>query len=196
MVHPIDQLFATNPFLHDDANKGLFISSFRACAKIHYEKSDLFRGLWQESHLKPEDIQTEQDLAKVPFLMVNLFKEHELITGDPHAIVLNLTSSGTTGQKSQIFLNQESLDRVKSLAWQIHSYLGMTSNEEVNYLCFTYDPTVATHLGTAFTDELLTSFTGKKNVYYAIQWNQSMQNFELNVQGVLDCLNRYLEFPN
>ena len=108
MVHPIDQLFASDPFLHDDAHRELFISSFRECAKIQYEQSDLFRGLWQESQLKPEDIKTEEDLATVPFLMVNLFKEHELITGDSHDIVLNLTSSGTTGQKSQIFLNQES----------------------------------------------------------------------------------------
>jgi hypothetical protein len=67
----------------------------------------------------------------------------------------------------------------------------MTSDDEVNYLCFTYDPAVATNLGTAFTDELLTSFTKKREVYYAIQWDAEKADFRLNVEGVLDALSRF-----
>ena len=67
----------------------------------------------------------------------------------------------------------------------------MCSEDAVNYLCFTYDPRVATNLGTAFTDELLTSFTKKKEVYYAIQWDEQKQDFFLNIAGTLDALSRF-----
>ncbi len=186
-----DALFATNPFSFTPADGERFLASFRECAAVHYEKNPLLRGLWQRAGMTPADVTTEAALAHVPWLMVNLFKEHELMTGDPAKIVLNLTSSGTSGQKSQIFLDQQSLDRVKKLAWEIHAALGLCSDDSVNYLCFTYDPRVATHLGTAFTDELLTSFTKKKEVYYAIQWDAARNDYFLNVEGTLSTLRRF-----
>lgn len=186
-----DALFASDPFSFTEADQELFRASFRECAAVHYEKNPLFRGLWQRAGVTPADVTSEAALARIPSLMVNLFKEHELMTGDPAAIVLNLTSSGTSGQKSQIFLDQKSLDRVKKLAWEIHASLGMCSDDAVNYLCFTYDPRVATNLGTAFTDELLTSFTKKKEVYYTIQWDEAKKDFFLNVEGTLAALRRF-----
>lgn len=186
-----DTLLGSDPFSFGAASSELFLASFRECAATHYERNELFRGLWQRAGILPREITTEAILERVPWLMVNLFKEHELMTGEPAAIVLNLTSSGTSGQKSQIFLDQKSLDRVKKLAWEIHAALGMCSEDAVNYLCFTYDPRVATNLGTAFTDELLTSFTKKKEVYYAIQWDEQKQDFFLNIAGTLDALSRF-----
>ncbi|MEY4630681.1 MAG: hypothetical protein RIQ81_801, partial [Pseudomonadota bacterium] len=155
--HPTDRLFESNPFDHSDAAQALFRESFVASAEAHFSGNRFFKGIWEEAGMQPRQIKSEADLDKVPAIMVNLFKEQELMTGPREDVVLTLTSSGTGGQKSQIFLNQESLKRVKRLAWQIHAALGMTSDDEVNYLCFTYDPAVATNLGTAFTDELLTS---------------------------------------
>ncbi len=187
----IDHLFTTDPFVGDAAASTAFLDSFRACALVHYERNPLFRGLWDEAKLHPDAVVSEADLERVPWLMVNLFKEHELMTGPPGAVVLNLTSSGTSGQKSQIFLDQGSLDRVKKSAWEIHARLGMCADDDVNYLCFTYDPRVAANLGTAFTDELLTSFTRRKEVFYAIQWDAARGDFFLNVPATVDALRRF-----
>ena len=191
----IDRLFSSNPFDNSKESQAFFRESFVTCAEVHYKGNSYFRGLWDLTGIKPADIKSEHDLTRVPPIMVNLFKEHELITGSPDDVVLNLTSSGTSGQKSQILLDHQSLLRVKKLAWMIHDALGMTSEDEVNYLCFTYDPKVATNLGTAFTDELLTSFTKKNEVYYAIQWDQAKNDFSLNVKGVIETLERYAASP-
>ena len=67
----------------------------------------------------------------------------------------------------------------------------MASPENYNYLCFTYDPAIANDLGTAFTDELLTNFTGKNEVYYAIQWDPQKNDFVLNEDGVVETLKRF-----
>jgi phenylacetate-coenzyme A ligase PaaK-like adenylate-forming protein len=190
-LNSIETLFETDPFQFSPVTSEAFYKSFQACARHHYDRNKFFRALWVDAGLTPEQVTTDEDLIRIPWMMVNLFKEHEMMTGSKEDIVLNLTSSGTSGQKSQIFLDESSLRLVKRLAWQIHARLGMCSDEEVNYLCFTYDPSVATHLGTAFTDELLTSFTRKKSVYYAIQWDSKIGDFRLNAEGVVQTLRRF-----
>jgi phenylacetate-coenzyme A ligase PaaK-like adenylate-forming protein len=186
-----DRLFETDPFLHTEANRKLFLESFKEAASANYAGNEFFRKLWQRQGIAPQDVKTEEDLLRVPPILVTLFKQHELVSGPRDQIVLSLTSSGTGGQKSQNFLNQRSLDRVKKLAFKIHESLGMTSPAKTNYLCFTYDPRVAKDLGTAFTDELLTSFTGIQKVYYALQWDDAKKDFVFNAEGVVQTLREF-----
>lgn len=186
-----DELFKTYSFSHHKKEQQLFLESFRETALHHYLHNELIKVFWDEIKLHPKDLKNEQDLTKVPPILVNVFKENELVSVAKKEIVLTLTSSGTGGQKSQMFLDQASLDNVKTLAYKIYQDLGMTSPKKYNYLCFTYDPKVAHDLGTAFTDELLTNFTGKNEVYYAIQWDKSKQDFKLNEKGVIETLKRF-----
>lgn len=186
-----DQLLNSDPFEFSSESSNLFLESFKENALHHYTKHEFTRKLWDKLGFHPSAIKTEEDLAKVPGTMVHLFKEHELCSVPKEELVLTLTSSGTGGQKSQQFLNSESLSNVKKLALNIHKRLGMASSEKYNYLCFTYDPKVANDLGTAFTDELLTNFTDKNEVYYAIQWDENLQDFKLNEAGVLEALKRF-----
>ena len=190
-IEATDRLLATNPFDFRDMGRQLFIESFRETALKHFDGNAVFRAFWHDAGLHPRDITDEAALLRVPPLMVHLFKERELCSVPREEVVLTLTSSGTGGQRSQMFLNQRSLSRVRHLALEIHRALGLTSTDEVNYLCFTYDPAVAKDLGTAFTDELLTSFTSRHSVYYTFQWNEQKQDFAFNEQGVLDTLLRF-----
>lgn len=184
-------LLESDPFDFGSKNKSVFLESFVENSLFHYDHHPLIKGLWDREKLHPSLIKTEQDLELAPAVMVHLFKEHELVSVPKEEIVLTLTSSGTGGVKSQQFLSQLSLDNVKRLAYKIHESLGMTDVETYNYLCFTYDPAVAGDLGTAFTDELLTNFTQKNEVYYAIQWNEEKKDFVFNEQGVVETLKRF-----
>lgn len=185
------RLLASDPFDFSEASKNLFLQSFKENALHHYSHHEFTRRLWDKLGFHPDQLKAEKDLEKVPGTMVHLYKEHEFCSVPREKLALVLTSSGTGGQKSQQFLDQESLENVKSLALTIHKSLGMASEKKYNYLCFTYDPAVANDLGTAFTDELLTNFTGKNEVYYAIQWNEEKKDFELNEAGVLETLKRF-----
>jgi len=190
--HPkTEALLESAPFDFSEEAKKLFLESFKENALHHYEKHEFTRKLWDYLKFHPSMLKTEDDLLRVPGTMVHMFKEHEFCSVPKEDLALVLTSSGTGGQKSQQFLDQVSLDNVKRLALTIHQALGMADPRKYNYLCFTYDPAVANDLGTAFTDELLTNFTGKNEVYYAIQWNEKSQGFELNEEGVLETLKRF-----
>lgn len=188
MMKATDSLLASNPFTFSEENLQLFVKSFQETANIHYQGNDFFKYIWDKEKIHPNDILLEKDLAKAPFILVNQFKIKEMLSCKRENIALTLGSSGTGGQRSLMHLDQGSLDRVKKLAYSIHAELGMTSSKKYNYLCFTYDPKVANDLGTAFTDELLTSFTGINEVYYTLQFNPSKNDFELNEQGVVDKL--------
>lgn len=174
----IDRLLNSSPFSFTPENKKLFMSSLQECALAHYQGHDYFRHCWELEGLHPEMIDGFFDITKLPFMMVNLFKHQDMVTGHREDIVLTLGSSGTSGQRSLMNLNEESLLRVKTLAQSIYRDLGITSDKKYNYLCFTYDPVVANDLGTAFTDELLTSFTDKAEVFYCFQHNGKEFVFE------------------
>lgn len=186
-----EKLLQSDPFDFSTEAKRLFLESFRENAMNHYEKHEFTRKLWDKLKFHPSELKAEDDLCNVPGTMVHLFKEHEFCSVPRSELALILTSSGTGGQKSQQFLDKQSLDNVKRLAFTIHKSLGMASEKEYNYLCFTYDPQIANDLGTAFTDELLTNFTGKREVYYAIQWSDLKKEFSLNEEGVVETLKRF-----
>lgn len=185
-----DKLLASDPF---DATLGpLFVESYRENAQHHYDHHPYVRGLWDEAKMRPSEIRSEADVQRSPFIMVNAFKENVFRTCAENEVKLHLTSSGTGGMKSHQFLDEESLVNVKKSAWQIHQALGLVDGEKrYNYFCFTYDPKVANDLGTAFTDELLTNFTQKNEVYYSFQWSEPKQDFEFNKAEAVEVLKRY-----
>lgn len=189
------ELLETDPFDFSPGARDAFLQSFKENSLFHYKNHEFTRKLWDRLGFHPESLRSESDLIHVPGTMVHLFKEHEFISVPKEDLVLTLTSSGTGGQKSRQFLNEKSLSNVKKLALNIHRSLGMTSDLAYNYLCFTYDPAVANDLGTAFTDELLTNFTAKGEVYYAIEWDNQKNDFVLNEEGVLSTLKRFQESP-
>jgi phenylacetate-coenzyme A ligase PaaK-like adenylate-forming protein len=184
-----DQFLATNPFEFSNTNQELFFDSLRETAKIHYENNSFIKFLWDKNNYHWEDISIENDLSEMPFTVVNIFKNYDMYTGDKKNIELTLGSSGTGGQRSQIHLDNLSLNRVKTLAYNVHESLGITSNKKYNYLCFTYDPNIANDLGTAFTDELLTSFTDKAEVYYTFQFQDN--DFYYNEEGTVEKLKQF-----
>ncbi len=173
-----NELLDTNPFEFSEQNKDLFIKSMRDICIHHYKNNSYFKYLWDREGISPFELKSEADLEFIPFILVNIFKHHKLISGPEEKIILSLGSSGTTGQRSMIYLDQDSLNRVKKLAFKIHEGLGITNSRKYNYLCFTYDPNQANDLGTAFTDELLTSFTEKNEVYYTFKDNGNGFEFD------------------
>ncbi|MCT4643053.1 MAG: hypothetical protein N4A33_12250 [Bacteriovoracaceae bacterium] len=176
-MNNIDRLLEFDAFDFSQEAKEAFTKSLRECAQIHLESNPLLCKLYDDEKFDPSCLDSFKDVTRLPFLMVNTFKENNFITGSSEDIVLELGSSGTSGVRSVMRLNQESLDRVKLIAKKIYHELGITSEKKYNYLCFTYDPVVAGDVGTAFTDELLTSFTQKNEVYYSFEFDEKKNDF-------------------
>ena len=159
-------LSSTNPF-DFQKNENIFFEDLNKQVLHHYKNNSYIKFLYDREGFNPEKFIANKDqLALIPYVHVNTFKYQNLQSCEDEEIVLRLTSSGTNGQKSQMLLDQASLERVKEMAFNVYNELGIVDKKKYNYLCFTYDPHVANDLGTAFTDELLTSFTDKEEIFY------------------------------
>ena len=149
--------------------RSLFIEACRELALFHYEHSSDLRYVYDRAGFSPEQIQHESDVERMPFFGVTGMK-HFLLTSRPEEeAVLQLTSSGTSGQKTQIWLDQASLDRAQSMLEVLWQQEGLISDEPTNYLMFVYDPEQAQDLGIAFSCQNEQRFAPKKDEIFAIQ---------------------------
>jgi hypothetical protein len=182
-----DRLFAEPPFPR--ARRPHFLAALRETAAAQEARFPVLRALYARTGFRPASLVAERAVERLPYLHVSVFKENDFRPSQSFKPALTLTSSGTGGQKSRIVLDAGSLRRVKEGAERVYGALGMVDKTLVtNYLCFTYDPRQARDLGTAFTDELLTSFTARGRVHYAISRPHPGADFRFDLEGTLEAL--------
>lgn len=171
--------------------RGPFLAAMREALALHMRRSEVFRGVCRMQGFEPRMLRSEKDLGLVPFIMVNAFKERDLSIPGVR-VALELTSSGTTGQKSRMLLDRTSLDRVQRLARQVFAGLGLVDpSQTADYLCFTYDPSKARNLGTAWTDKLLMGFTRAGEAFFAFQWDGAKGDFRFAREEAVEALERF-----
>ena len=117
----------------------LFLAAMQEVLAHHYADSDVYRGLCDLVGFGPDDLRSVDDLPRVPWLLVDVFKRYDLLSIPREQIATTFTSSGTSGQKSHISIDQASWDRQTAMRHNIMASLGLISPDPVNYLCFSYD---------------------------------------------------------
>ncbi|MEF3280878.1 MAG: hypothetical protein K6357_07955 [Elusimicrobiota bacterium] len=188
----LEKLCEVQPFDYSKNNLKLFLDAMKYTMKYQKRKSKFLNNFYKMLGFNPSSIKSYKDIEKIPFIFVNAFKERDITTLEKNEIILELKSSGTTGQKSRIQLDIGSLLRVRRMAYKVFDALGLCDRENFyNYICFTYDPEFAGDVGTAWTDKLITSFTKTQSVYYAFKWNETSKEFYFDVEG---CLKKIKEF--
>lgn len=180
----IQEAFAFTP-----AHDSLFLQAMKEAFQHQYNGCLEYRRVCQRERFSPDDLRSYDDLKKIPHLFVGIFKERKLTSVPDHEIILTLTSSGTGGKRSAIYLDRTSLDRVTRMARNVYHAYGLVSpSEEVNYLAFTYDPEGAQDLGTVFTDQLLMELTRIRSRFYALKYLKEKKTFFFDLEGTLEYI--------
>ena len=160
----------------------------------HYKQSDFFRRLLDQRGFDPVSLKSSEDLNKLPFIHVNFFKQRELLSIPRSEVGTHLTSSGTTGQKSQVFFDEGSLRRAMTMVDDIFDHYGWVSPEQkVNYLLFTYESHSENQLGTAYTDYQLCRFAPVNRLYAAIRRLSDPKEYRFDPFGAVNTLESYAE---
>jgi len=147
----------------------------RACAEIarfHYEHSPDIRSLYDRKGFSPDSIRTEKDIARIPPVMVSAMKRYLLTCKPESQAALMLTSSGTRGQKTQVWFDAESLERAQATLDVLWAQEGLVSTTPTNYLMFVYAPDDAGDLGIAFSCKNEQRFAPAKETFFAIHKNR------------------------
>lgn len=165
----LDKLFAEeNALRDDDVADELFVNAVKEVLAHHYESSEVYKNICDNQQFSPNNINSIEDVANIPWLMVNVFKHYHLTSVPESEIVQTFTSSGTTGQKSHISWDQSSYERQKAMRTNIMKSYGLTSTDVVNYLCFTYDPELAGGKGAPYAHNMYTTFAPTQDKFFAI----------------------------
>lgn len=168
-------------FDFSEENKNLFFYSMKEMFSFHYHNSKIFKGICDQYEFSSANLQTIEDVSKIPHIIVTAFKTHTLLSVDESEIFLSLTSSGTQGQKSQTNLDKISFDRQAFMRAAIVKSQKLNSENPVNYLIFSYSPETSGQKGAAHTFQKYAEFAPEAAKYFALQgFSEKEVTFDVN----------------
>jgi phenylacetate-coenzyme A ligase PaaK-like adenylate-forming protein len=166
-----------------------FIQAMKEITRWHQEKSPFYRQFVKDSGFDLN--QWNGDISKLPSIPAEFFKYHAIKTVTDDNVHINLTSSGTSGQKSQMFFDQWSLGSAQKMVDLIFSYYGwITPETKANYLLYSYQTEADSRLGTSFTDNFLTKYAPVNRVDYALKMT-GKGSHDFDVFGAIRTLQEY-----
>jgi long-chain-fatty-acid---luciferin-component ligase len=108
-----DFLAIENPWALDEKEmKDFQFRSIREAFGNHYANNKLYRGFCDRKGFTPENLQSYEDLIRIPVLSTRIFKEgFKLLSVDESEVAQMHTSSGSSGSQSRVPRDRITLDR-------------------------------------------------------------------------------------
>jgi phenylacetate-coenzyme A ligase PaaK-like adenylate-forming protein len=182
-----------NPYVSGKKYEQMFVSAMKDAVTWHREGCEYFSKLLENFNIDENSIETIEDCSKLPLIHANFFKTHKIKSIEDKDIEITLTSSGTTGQKSQMFFDKWSIDAGRRMIEYIFDFYNWNKpDQEVNYLLYTYETLPDSTLGTAATDNFLLKFAKPVNIFYALKLTD-LENVahEFDAFGTIEKLYEY-----
>ncbi|MFB7619590.1 acyl-protein synthase [Kitasatospora sp. NPDC056181] len=180
------------PYQAGPATDRLFTAAMNESNAWHAARSPFFDRLLKAAPGGGRPLDGIEELDRLPFVHANFFKAHEILSLPREDVLLHLTSSGTTGQRSQMFFDEFTLRNGQRMVARVFDHYGwIDEREPVNYLLSNYQPRPGLNLGTSFTDEYLCHFAPVRSVEYALKHTGSAHEFD--PFGCVRTLIRYAE---
>ena len=146
----------SDPYDYFQESDELFIKAMKEITLWHMEKSPFYNKLADSQDFNIENVKTIEDCTKIPHLWAHFFKGNEVLSIPPSDVFLHLTSSGTTGQKSQVFFDEWTIRSAQRMVdWIFEKYDWITPKQKCNYILFSYQTEESSKLGTSYTDNFL-----------------------------------------
>jgi phenylacetate-coenzyme A ligase PaaK-like adenylate-forming protein len=185
----LQQLWAGNRPFDAAGTETLFVEAVRQCTEYHYARNDFYKKWLDQNRFSPESIQTIKTLEKIPFIHANFYKTHVVKTAKDEDIILQLTSSGTTGQKSQMFYDAWTIFASDKSADVQFDYYGLITDEPTNFLLYSYEPAENANVGTLRTRQMMRRYAKENELVYALKYSGKGHEFDLF--GCIEALQRF-----
>lgn len=180
------------PYASGSESDTLFVDAFKEIIGWHQENNSFYANLLNLQQYDVSRLRTVGDLAEIPYIHANFFKLHESLSVPRDTITEHLTSSGTSGQKSQMFFDDWSIKSARRMVRFIYESFGFHSPDQtVNYLLFAYEPLPDFKVGTTNTNIFLTSFAPPNRVSFALR--QTGGGHEFDRFGTIRVLQEYAD---
>ncbi len=165
----IDKLFEVQDAInHTKKSNQLFFEAMKEAFLYHYKNNEVYKNICDQENFDINTLESYDDLYKIPHIIVDAFKWHDLLSIDKSKVVATFTSSGTSGQKSHISWDEASKNRQAKMRENIVKSYGLVSDKAVNYLIFAYSPKVSEGKGAAHAHQMYSTFAPANKKFFAI----------------------------
>lgn len=191
-VAPVVREFCTltPAYSPDHQHDALFVHAMREITAWHAERSPWYGAYLEQHGVRPEQLQTLDDILALPPVHANFFKAHEIRSIPMSQVTAHLTSSGTTGQKSQMFFDAFTLDGARAMVNRIMQERGFASAEPANYLLNAYEPYEGFKVGTSNTNQFLMSYAPTAQQFWSLR-HIGQGRHEFDPFGALNALRNW-----
>lgn len=184
----------TTPYAASSELDTLFIEAMVQAVAWHRERCPAYHQLLKQSGFREERAPTIASWSELPTIPANFFKRNVWLSIPEEEVSVHLTSSGTTGQKSQIFFDEWSIRSAQRMISRIFEFRGWLRPEQpTNYLLFNYEPRPEQKIGTSYTANFLCSFAPAKETFYALRWAGGTEGHRFDAFGAVERLRRFAE---
>lgn len=160
----------STPYLQNRDADELFVAAMREIIAWHRERCAFYAAFLARRQFSEKRLTTIDDCAGIPAIPAEFFKTHSVRSIEEKDIFITLTSSGTTGQKSQMSFDAWSLKSAQRMIDFIFGGAGwFTPEQPVNYLLSSYEPAPDSRLGTAYTDQFMCKYAPVRRAAYVLR---------------------------
>lgn len=188
-MNSIDKLFGYNKIYDQKGSERLFLEAMRESVENHSANCDVYGKLLRKHNFSSEHIKTIEDCAKIPTITAEFFKHHQIFSVDKEDIEIHATSSGTQGQKSQIFLDSKSIKLGTKMIIKAMKYHGFISIIPTNYIILGYEPKEGNNMGNVKVALGMTRFAPAKEKVFALR--PIGDKYEIDYFGIIDAFKRF-----
>ena len=166
-----------------EGTEDTFLEAVRENLRLH-TRCPFYSDWLERNGVSPEDIRTMDDIVRIPPIPAEFYKTHVVKTAPDDDIVdddivLTLTSSGTSGQKSQMFFDEWSIFASDKSADVQMGYYGRITDGPVNFLMYSYEPAEGVNAGTLRTRQMMRRYGRENELVYALRWTGSGHEFDM-----------------
>ncbi len=180
-----------DPYRTGEQMDDLFLQAMRQIIKWHYDRCEFYKNLLDREKFDPDSLRSVDDLKSIPTIHANFFKTHSIQSIPDKEIISTMTSSGTMGQKSQMFFDEWTITSGKRMVDYVYDYFGWNNPDtETNYLISNYEPEEGTTRGTTNTCRFLTKYAPARNIYYTLRLTGEGTH-EFDLFGCIEVLKKY-----
>ncbi len=167
----------------------LFVKAMKDNAIFQYENCSDYKRILDEANFNPYNIETFDDLIALPFIPTVYFKHHELFSLPQRKMIVKATSSGTSGTKSKIGFDVNSLLRGLDMVITICKYHHLFSLKRTHYLVFGYEPNKNNQVAFSKTGYGFTFFAPAASRTYALKYTKD--GYKVDLEGMKKALIKF-----
>lgn len=184
-----EKLFTYNKIYDQKGSETLFVEAMRESVEHHRTHCEFYEKLLKDRGFSSEQIKSIDDCAKIPTITAQFFKHHQVLSVKKEEIEIHATSSGTQGQKSQIFLDSESIKLGTQMIIKAIKYQGFISIIPTNYIILAYEPKEGNDMGNVKVALGMTRFAPAKEKVFALR--PIGDKYEIDYFGIIDAFKRF-----